>query len=113
MIKESKTGWVKQKPEEIEKVKVDLARKGNPPEKIGLILRDQHGIPKAKLLGKKIGQILKAHKINANSEHANLTKKVENLRKHFGKHKHDYTAQRRIIKHSANIRKIENLSKAN
>lgn len=110
MVKESNTEWVKLKPEEIDKIVVDLARKGVPPERIGLVLRDQHGIPKAKLLGKKIGHILKAHKISANSEHTNLTNKVENLKKHFGKHKHDYTAQRRIIQHSANIRKIEKLA---
>ncbi len=113
MVKESKTDWVKQKPEEIEKIIVDLARKGTPPEKIGLVLRDQHGIPKAKLLGKKIGHILRANKIEVNSEHVNFSRKVENLRKHFGKHKHDYTAQRRIIQHSASIRKIENLAKIN
>lgn len=113
MTKESKTDWVKQKPEEIEKIIVDLARKGMPPEKIGLVLRDQHGIPKARLLGKKIGQILEEHKIKVNSEHVNFTRRVENLKKHFGKHKHDYTAQRRIIQHSSSIRKIENLAKIN
>ena len=52
-----KADWTKFKPVEVEKIIVDLARQGIAPEKIGLILRDQHGIPKAKLLGIKIKEI--------------------------------------------------------
>ena len=55
--------FIKVKPAEVEALVVQLAQKNTPPEKIGLILRDQHGIPKAKLLGKKIGQILRENKI--------------------------------------------------
>lgn len=102
--------WSKMKPAEIEKLVVDLSKKGNSPEKIGLILRDEHGIPKAKLLGKKIGQILRENNIDANSEHKNTIKKVERLKEHFKENKHDYSAQRSVIRNAAKIRKIEKLS---
>jgi len=63
-----KTGWVKIKPQEIEKKVIELGRQNIPPEKIGLALRDQYGIPKAKLLGKKINKILLQNDIEMNSE---------------------------------------------
>ena len=50
--------WLKIKPSEVENIVIDLYKKGNTPAKIGLILRDQHGIPKAKLIGKKISKII-------------------------------------------------------
>lgn len=98
---------------EIETKIIELAKSGIPPEKIGLILRDQHGISKAKLYGKKISQILKENNLHYNSEHKNIDKKIENLKSHFAKHKHDYTAQRRIVEYSSRLRKIEKLSGAN
>jgi ribosomal protein S15P/S13E len=103
----TKTEWVKKKPEEIEKLIVELAQKNTPPEKIGLILRDQHGIPKAKIFGKKINQVLKENEIIVHSEMNNIEKKENNLRKHFEKHKHDYYAQRKIVQHSQKINKIK------
>ena len=93
----TETSWVKIKPQELEKTVVELSNKGTPPEKIGLILRDQHGVPKAKLLGKKIGQILKENGIDTNSEHDNVAKKIDILKKHFEKNKHDYTSKKALI----------------
>ena len=55
---EKKPSWIKLKPKEVEDLVVDLAKKGESPAKIGLILRDKHGIPKTKVFGKKIKQIL-------------------------------------------------------
>ena len=53
MAKE-KTDWIKMKPEEITKKIVELGKQGIQPEKIGLILRDEYGIPKVKMFGKKL-----------------------------------------------------------
>jgi small subunit ribosomal protein S15 len=105
----TKTDWVKAKPDEVKKLIVELAKQNNPPEKIGLILRDQHGIPKAKIFGKKISQILKENDIHMNSEYENLSKKIEMLKKHTAKHKHDYTAKRIIVKHVGRINKLKKL----
>lgn len=105
-----KTDWSKIKPAEVEQLIVDLGKKGTPPEKIGLILRDQHGIPKTKLFGLRIGKVLAKHKIEANSLHKNTKEKIENLKKHFAKHKHDYTAQRKGVMYASRLKKIEKLA---
>ena len=93
-----KPDWVKIKPKELEKLVVDLAKRGDSPRKIGLILRDEHGIPKAKLLGKKITQILKENKIKIPSKKEMVNKEIESLRGHIAKNKHDYPAQRSLTK---------------
>lgn len=105
-----KADWTKIKPAEIEKIVVDLARQGIAPEKIGLILRDQHGVPKAKLLGIKIGKILAKNKIETNSETKNISNKIENLKKHSEKNKHDYTAMRKAVMYTARINKREKIA---
>lgn len=99
--KETKTikpSWIKIKPEEMEKIVLDLAKEGKNPAQIGLILRDQHGIPKAKLLGKTIKQILEEHKVEYNGDKKILTDKIDTLKGHIGKNKHDYSATRALTK---------------
>lgn len=98
-----KADWTKISPKEIEKIIVDLARQGNAPEKIGLILRDQHGLPKSKLLGIKVGKILLKNKIDSNSESKNISNKIEKLKKHSQNNKHDYTAVRKAVMYTARI----------
>lgn len=105
-----KADWTKIKPAEIEKIVVDLARQGNAPEKIGLILRDQHGIPKVKLLGVRIGKILSKNKLESSSEKKNTVLKIENLKKHFEKNKHDYTAIRKAVMYSARINRNKKIA---
>ncbi len=95
---ETKPGWVKMKPVEMEKLVVELYKQGNAPSKIGIILRDQHGIPRAKLLGKRITHILKEANIQDNSEQERIKKKIKRLEEHGVKHKHDYTAKKSITK---------------
>lgn len=52
--------WCRYTSEEVEALVVKLAREGNPPSKIGVILRDQYGIPLVKpIVGKGITEILK------------------------------------------------------
>jgi len=99
---------MKMKSADIEKLVVELAKKNIPSEKIGLILRDQHGIPKVRLITKKkINQILKENNIETNSEYENVAKKIDNLKKHTEKHIHDYTAKRRIVQRTSHLRKLK------
>jgi len=104
-----KADWTKIKPAEVEKLIVDLAKQGTPPEKIGLILRDQHGVPKSKLLGLKMSKVLEKNKLDSNSEKKNILKKIERLKKHSEKNKHDYTAIRKAVMYSARINRREKL----
>lgn len=93
--------------EEVRKLVLDLHKQGLSPEKIGLVLRDSHGIAKARLYGKKISQILKENKIETNPDMHNLEKKAEKLAKHIAKHKHDYKTKRALIIKQARIRKLK------
>ncbi len=106
-MSESKTSWVNVKPEEIEAKIVELAKKGVSPGRIGLILRDEHGIPKAKLLGLKVKKILIKSKHWVEPRHANLKTKTEKLSKHAAMHKHDYSATRSLTRNNQHLAKIE------
>lgn len=101
-----KPDWVKMKPEELEKIVIDLAQKNIHPSKIGLILRDTHGIPSAKIFGKKISQIIKESSSSINSS-ASLKKKVENLEKHLSLNKQDKKAKKAFIASSWELNTIE------
>jgi len=93
-----KPDWVKMKPAEVEKLIVELAKQGESPAKIGLILRDKHGIPKAKLLGKRISEILKEAKIKITPEKELVQKRIDILNKHIANNKHDQSAKKTLIK---------------
>lgn len=105
---EAKTSWIKMKSADVESLVIDLARKNISPEKIGLVLRDQHGVPKVRLItNKKISQILKENKLGVNPEAENISKRIDNLKKHIEKHKHDYTAKQKLTKRLAHLRKVK------
>lgn len=93
-----KPGWIKLKPAEVEKLIIELAQKGETPEKIGLILRDQHGIPKVKLMGKKISRILRENKISYRTQKERVNDKIKNLEQHIARKKHDVSAKRSLSK---------------
>ena len=95
---ETKTDWMKMKPSEVEALVVELAQKGNTPSKIGAILRDQQGIPRVKMLGKKVSQILAERKITYTTEKELYQASIENVKKHSAQHKHDYTAKKALAK---------------
>jgi ribosomal protein S15P/S13E len=98
MVEEKKPEWVSLKPAEVEKIIVDLGKKGESPAKIGLILRDQHGIPKSKTVGLKIGKVLRKAGVEYESDKDREKKKVAKLNEHISKNKHDYTAKRSLTK---------------
>ena len=101
-----KTDWLKIKPAELEKIIVDLYKKGESTAKIGLTLRDKYGIPKAKLLGKKITNILKDAKVSINSEREIIQKKIETLNLHINKNKHDQPARKKLVKELWALKKV-------
>jgi small subunit ribosomal protein S15 len=87
-------------PEEIRKIIIDLAKKGTPPSMIGVILRDQYGIPLVKhLFGKKLTDILAEEKLlpSIPEDLANLIKKAEIILKHLKEHPKDYRSKRGLL----------------
>jgi len=95
---ETKPSWIKIKSEELKKIVVDMAKEGESAAKIGLVLRDKHGVPRAKLLGQKITKIIKEAKVDYQADENRVKNKISNLKKHLAKNKHDYTAKRSVTK---------------
>jgi small subunit ribosomal protein S15 len=84
--------WCKYTQEEVKSIIIDLAKHGHSPSEIGLILRDQYGIPLVKPFFKKgIVRILEeaglAPKVPEDLN--NLLKKARRLRRHLEKHRKD------------------------
>jgi len=96
--KSARISWVKMKPAELEKIVVELAKEGNSPAKIGLILRDKYGVPKAKLIGKKISKILKENNLHYQSDEDIVNGKIKKLQNHISKNKHDHSATRALTR---------------
>ncbi len=105
--KAEKASWIKMKASELENIVKELAQKGNSPAMIGIILRDKYGVPKARLLGKRITKILKELKVNYNSEKEIVSEKVDKLKMHIGKNKHDKNALRSLAKKIWFLQRIE------
>jgi ribosomal protein S15P/S13E len=105
---EKKPEWVKMKSNEVEALVIDLAKKGETPEKIGVILRDTHGVPRVKLVGKRIMTILRDAKMPTESQKLRVNKKVKNIEQHIAKNKHDYKAQRSLNKNMWIVNKLKN-----
>jgi small subunit ribosomal protein S15 len=102
-----KFDWVKIKPAELEKIVVELYNQGEIPAKIGLILRDKHGIPKAKFLGKRITEILKGAKVTLRSEKARIREQANKLGEHIAKNKHDIPAKKKSVKYTWALSRIK------
>ena|SRR3989344_4545544 len=108
---DQKTSWMTIKPEEVKEKIIELAKQGLPPEKIGLMLRDQHGIPRAKLLGVKIKKTLIEAKLWNNPETVNIANKTEFLNKHVLVHKHDYKGKRTLVRRNAQLNILRRIQK--
>jgi len=101
--------WIKYTPEEVENLVVTLARRGYPPSMIGIILRDQYGIPLVKqITGKKICQILEEHGLAPQipEDLANLIKRAIRIRKHLEEHPKDLHSKRGLQLVEAKIARL-------
>jgi small subunit ribosomal protein S15 len=87
MEKLDKPVWVKMKEPELKKIILELSEK-YAPSQIGIILRDQYGIPTTKVFGKKLKAYMIELGIERNEDLENAEKKVEGLKEHL---KHNVT----------------------
>ncbi|MBU1975932.1 MAG: 30S ribosomal protein S15 [Nanoarchaeota archaeon] len=95
-IKKVIPSWVKYKPKEVELLITKYGKEGKQPSKIGILLRDEYGIPDAKMVtGKTINQILKDKKLAKDIPEALLALIQRSLaiRKHLEANKHDQPAR--------------------
>lgn len=101
--------WLKYTEEEVKAIVLKLADKGLTAEKIGLVLRDQYGIPSVKIYNLKIGKILK-EKFQEPTE-LNLKNKLQNIISHYQKNQQDKGAERSLTITKAKLKKREDYSK--
>ena len=101
--------WCRYTAEEVEALIIKLAKEGQPPSKIGIILRDQHGIPLATpITGKSITQILKERKMASTlpEDLENLLRQATRLHVHYDKNKADLHNKRAMQITEAKIYKL-------
>ncbi len=101
--------WVPYSSAEVEEKVVELSKAGNSSAKIGLILRDQYGIPNVKLAtGKSVTQILNENDIKGKlpEDLSFLMKKAVNLKKHLEENPKDTSNRRGLQLVESKIRRL-------
>jgi small subunit ribosomal protein S15 len=107
--------WCRYTPEEVDALVVKLAKEGHPPSKIGIILRDQHGIPLTKpVTGRTVSRILKEANLvpSLPEDFEILLKKATRLRAHLDKNKKDLNNKRSLQIIEAKIHKLSRYYKS-
>ena len=95
MAEMKKPTWVKMKEPELKKVILELSEK-YAPSQIGLVLRDQYGIPTTKVFGKKLKAYLKELGIERNEDLENAEKKVDRMKEHLKNNITDRSAKHKL-----------------
>ena len=107
--KRTPPSWSKAKPSEVVDHVQKLAKKGLTPSQIGVILRDQSGIPQVKsVTGNKILRILKAAGLAPSipEDLYMLIKKAVAVRKHLERNKKDKDSKFRLILIESRIHRL-------
>jgi small subunit ribosomal protein S15 len=102
MEKLQKPLWVKIKEPELKKIIAELAEK-HAPSKIGIILRDQYGIPTTKIFGKKLNAYLKELGIDKKEDLENAEKKLNAIKEHLKKNITDKKAKHKLQKSQSRL----------
>jgi len=91
--------WVKYDPDEVEAAVVKLAREGNDPSMIGMMLRDKFGIPLVRhITGKRMTKILSGAGVSPKmpDDLQTLLRKADGLRKHLERNRKDHSNKRAL-----------------
>tara|TARA_Y100000310_G_C20614650_1_gene779979 strand:- start:1163 stop:1537 length:375 start_codon:yes stop_codon:yes gene_type:complete len=103
--------WLKYTKEEVEAIILKLADKGLTAEKIGLVLKDQYGIPKVKIYNLKIKEVLDKKAKFEEPTNINLKAKLEKVIEHYKKNKQDKKAERSLVITKAKLKKRQDYLK--
>ncbi len=107
-ISKKKQNWLSYTSQEIEQIIIKLAKENSPSE-IGLILRDEYGIPDTRLiLNKKITKFLEEKKLlnGLPEDLTNLIRKQIAITKHLEKHRKDQPTKRGLILTESKIKRL-------
>ena len=94
--------------DEIEKIVVELAKKGLTSAQIGMVLKKEYGIYVKKALKMKISKIMQKHKVYPEipEDLLALLKRAVNLHEHLQKHKKDKHSKRGLELLESKIRSL-------
>jgi small subunit ribosomal protein S15 len=101
--------WVMYSNEEIEEFILKFTREGKSPSEIGVILRDQYGVPSVKdVTGEKITAILKKNEQAQEypEDIMNLIKRAVNIRDHLKENPKDLHTKRGLTIIESRIRRL-------
>ena len=108
-IKKTIPTWLGYKPKEVELLVVKLAKEGKSSAEIGMILRDNYGIPSVQLIcGKSITVILKEKNLlpELPDDLTALIRKSVLVRRHLEENNKDMTAKRGLILTESKIKRL-------
>jgi small subunit ribosomal protein S15 len=89
--------WLKMSEEDLKKVIKELADKYQPAQ-IGIILRDQYGVPSTKVYGKKLKAYLKELGVDSNPDLENAQKKFDKITEHMKENVTDKRSKHKMQK---------------
>jgi len=101
---EDKPDWVNYEKDEVEKLIKKLEKEGHNQSKIGIILRDQYGIPNVKKFNMRVSRIVEKKEVP--EDMYNLMVRVVNLHGHMNKSKRDSTSKHGLEKLESQIRRL-------
>ena len=104
-----KPEWIEYTDEEIEELILKLKKEGNSTSMIGIILRDQYGVPDVKLItGTKITHILEKHNqgLEYPEDLMNLIRKAVNIHEHLKENPKDLHTRRGLRIVESKIRRL-------
>ena len=109
-VRTSAPYWTAYSAEEIEEIVLRLHKEGMSKSEIGIVLRDQYGVPGLRLVtGKKLTRLLKEKGIEEDfpEDFLQLMRKAVNLRDHLSKNKRDVGARNGLDLIEAKIRRLQ------
>lgn len=109
-VRSSAPYWIAYSPDEIEEIALRLNKEGISKSEIGIILRDQYGVPSVRLVtGKKLTRLLRDNDIQEDfpEDFLLLMRKAVNLRDHLTKNKSDVGAKEGLTLIEAKIRRLQ------
>ena len=101
--------WLKYTKDEVKAIIIKLSNKGLTAEKIGLVLRDQYGIPTVRLYGIKMKEVLEENFKEPTL--INLETKLQKIIDHFKKNKQDKKTGRSLMITKAKLKKAKDYHK--
>ena len=107
--RKSPPSWVQISASDLTEQIVKMAKRGQSPSQIGVVLRDQYGIPQVKgVTGSKILRILKVQGVAPQlpEDLYHMIKKAVNIRKHVEKFRADKDGKFRLILVESRIHRL-------